>query len=403
MSFSAVLAPIVLVLLGFLGPTKSPPVFTLHTASSPPRQGQLLRLEETWSLVLGEGKSARVTSDDFVSLRRTNVSLPPPPAGPHVIFANGDRLPGHAVRLMEERLLFTTPLSQPGEMALPLAALAVLWIADPADVDQPDQLRRRLIVERRSRDLVWLRNGDQLQGNLVGLDQNEVRLETGDKEVRIERDKVAVLALNNELARTLRPSGSYGFLVLEDGTRLGLLSAQADDQTLQGKTLFSAAVQVPLTRLVALDLRQGKAVYLSDLKPTSYQDTPFLPGLRFTYSNDASVVGHDLRLGGSTYVKGLGMHSPSRITYALNGAYRWFEAGVGLDDRSGQKGSARIQVLVDGKAADLGWDQELTVRHGAQPIRIPVAGAKELTLIVETGRFPFVQGHVTWADARLIR
>jgi hypothetical protein len=157
-----------------------------------------------------------------------------------------------------------------------------------------------------------------------------------------------------------------------------------------------------LSQIVALDLRQGCAVYLSDLKPGRYEHTSYL-GVRWPYVLDGSVAGNELRLGGSTYDKGIGMHSQSRLTFDLGGGYQWFEAWVGLDDRTGRKGSVQVQVLVDGKSQNLGAANELTGQDTPLPIRVSVAGARQLTLVVLFGRNGDVQDHVDWADAQLIR
>src|SRR5207244_5431509 len=116
-----------------------------------------------------------------------------------------------------------------------------------------------------------------------------------------------------------------------------------------------------------------------------------------------SVAGYDLRLAGSTYDKGIGLHSESRLTYALNRNYQWFESLVGLDDQTGRRGSVLIEVLVDGKPQALGNAEELTRPGGPRPIRVNVAGGKDLTLVVKFGRFGDVEDHVDWADARLIK
>ncbi len=99
------------------------------------------------------------------------------------------------------------------------------------------------------------------------------------------------------------------------------------------------------------------------------------------------------------------MHTASRISYPLAGKYRRFEAVVGLDDRDGRDGVVRVQVLVDGKPRDFGWDKDLTARDGPRTVRIDVKGAKELTLVVERGAGGLAerQGCVNWADARLVR
>jgi hypothetical protein len=91
------------------------------------------------------------------------------------------------------------------------------------------------------------------------------------------------------------------------------------------------------------------------------------------------------------------------VTYALDGNFQRFESLVGLNEPAGKKGAVRIQVLVDGRA-QLGDSQtELTPATGAVPIRMSVAKARELTLVVEFGRHADVGDHVDWADARLIK
>jgi hypothetical protein len=97
------------------------------------------------------------------------------------------------------------------------------------------------------------------------------------------------------------------------------------------------------------------------------------------------------------------MHSESRITYALDGAYRRFEGVVGVDASADRRAEVRISVLVDGKPRAWGWDKTLTTRTGPKEVRVDIGGARELTLVVEHGQVPFVQGRVGWGDARLVK
>jgi len=154
--------------------------------------------------------------------------------------------------------------------------------------------------------------------------------------------------------------------------------------------------------VVALYVQGGPAVYLSELKAKKFEQTPYL-GRVWPYVLDGSVDRRDLRLGGNTFDRGLGMHTASRLTYDLGGRYRRFEAIVGLDDKSGRDGSAHVRVLVDGKPKEIGPDRELTGRGEPLTVRVDVTGAKELTLVADFGDRGGVQGHVNWADARLIK
>jgi hypothetical protein len=372
-----------------------PPAFTLDTASGKPLAGPLRELGAGWSVRLGD---ARADGADVVALRRDGALLPPRPVGEHVVFANGDRLPGAVEALDGERVRFRLGKQA---LSLPLSALSVLWLAAP-DGAEPDRLLRRLAAEARTRDTVLLRNGDSVEGVVTGLDARGLRLEVNRKELTVERGKIAAVALNTELTTPLTPKGAYGRLVLRDGGRLSLASAAcADGRTLTGETLFKAAVSFPVEDVVALYVQGGPAVYLSELKAKSFEYVPYL-GAAWPYVLDGSVDRRDLRLGGNTFDRGVGMHTESRLTYDLAGGYRRFEALVGLDNKTGKGGSARVRVLVDGRSQDIG-NGPLTLRSGPVSVRVDVTGAKELTLVAEFGERGGVQGHVNWADARLIK
>jgi hypothetical protein len=380
-----------------------PPVFVVHSASGNPIKGSLKQIDEKWTAIVGDAR-ARVEGGELISLRRADVPLPASPPGPQVIFTNGDRLPGTVGKLTGTRLAFTSSVAG-DELALPLTALSVLWLDNPADATYPERLRRRLLSERRTRDLLWLKNGDQLQGSLLRLDAQTAVIEVESNEVKVDRAKIAVVALSNDVPPSLKPPTNYGLLVLTNGGRISVASVQADAKTLTAKTLVGATLKAPLDQVAALDIFQGRAVYLSDLKPKAYQYVPFLDAKEpsFSWTADQSVAGDDLKLGASTFVKGLGMHSESRISYALDGAYRRFEAVVGLDGTGDRRAEVRIQVLVDGKPCPWGWDKALTVQTGPKDVRVDIAGARELTLVVEHGQVPFVQGRVGWGDARLVK
>jgi hypothetical protein len=377
----------------------------VQTGRGEAASGPLLELGAQWCARLGGTPGVQTEADDLIELRRVGRALPPLPAGEQLLFVNGDRIPGRVVRLVGERVVFRPLLAgkpEEKDVAVPLSALAVIWLETPdSAAGAGEVLRRRLVSQKQTRDVVLLRNGDAIEGVLNAFDDKEVQIEVEKKVVEVRRDRVAVIALNTALAATLRPKGPYARLVLAGGARLSLATAACDGQTLTGTTLFQSAIRIPLREVAALYLFQGKAVYLSDLRPARQEHASYLPtALPGRVVVDGSSEERDLRLRGSTYDRGLGVQSDSRLTYELAGGYRRFEALVGLDDHAGVRGSVRVRVLVDGKAS---FDKELTARSSPLPVRVEVAGAKELTLVVEAGKGGNVHDFVNWVDTRLIR
>jgi NPCBM/NEW2 domain len=383
-------------------------LFELETAEGSLHKGPLVELREDGSLVLGGRPPLRVPGVEVIALRRLGSRLPPWPSNECVILTSQDVLAGSAAQLQGDQLVLRAELSnRPAEgeqdMLLNMPIISVIWLGAPADGEQTELLQRRLLTEQRRHDVLWLRNGDRLEGLFAGVDGKTVSFKTEQaKPTQIHRGRVAAIALSTELALRPRARSTYTHVVLANGSRISLATVRLEASDLVGKTLAGTNLRIPLAQLVVLEARGGRSMYLSDLKPGRFEEIPYFD-TRWGYRNDASVAGRGLRLGGNHYDRGIGMHSAGRLTYELGGHYQRFESWVGLDERSGRQGNVTVQVLVDGKVQNLGWNGELDGRDPPKRVNVSVAGARELTLVVGFGLRGDVQDHVDWVEARLIR
>jgi hypothetical protein len=107
-----------------------------------------------------------------------------------------------------------------------------------------------------------------------------------------------------------------------------------------------------------------------------------------------------LRAGGRSYVKGIGMHSASRLTYRLDGKHRRFEAEVAIDDETDGRGSVVFRVFVDDREAY----KSPVIRGGMPPapISVDIRGGKRLSLIVDFAERGDELDHADWLNARLV-
>ena len=98
-----------------------------------------------------------------------------------------------------------------------------------------------------------------------------------------------------------------------------------EGDVVRGKPLFGGTVRVPLDEVLALDVYQGKAAYLSDRKPDRADESGFL-GPAWPWAADRTVRGEPLEVltpnGAETFDKGLGTHPRTVLGYALGGKYR---------------------------------------------------------------------------------
>jgi hypothetical protein len=402
------LTPCVLVVALVLAETTGQPTFTIHTSTAGPRTGHIDALAADGKLSLG---TSTIAAGTLVSLRRMDVPMPPGPSEPHLLLANGDRVPGKIDRIDGETVRFLPAwqgdVPKEARLLIPLSAIAVLWY-EPGALAGLDPLDRAWLTETRTRDVVLLRNGDKITGTLTGgsADGRQLWLEAN----KIDVQRVAAVAGNTALLRRPKLKAAYARVVLRNGGRVSLTSATADELAVVGKPWFGGQVRIPWAEVVAYDVLLGPATYLHELTPTQYEQRPFsasqLPP--WPLGKATSVGGRPLRLrtplGSSTFDHGIGLHSFARVTYALDGAYSTFEATVGLHDHAdaGHRGNVRVQVLVD-QPPRPGADAVLTLANGPLLVRIDVKQAKTLTLLVDYGTGGDVQDHVDWGDARLIR
>jgi hypothetical protein len=369
------------------------PSFVVHSTRAELPAGPLVRLAADGTVRVGDGSA--VPGNEVVALRRQGLA---PPIFPHeqqyAQFVNGDRLPGTLVGIQGDKARFLADLGGPQEIAIPVSALAAIWLTEST--------RPRSLAEKRPQDLAQLSNGDTVAGTVIAWPKDgPLKLEAAGREVAVPRERVQALLFSTELARGRKPRTPYRLLVLINGARLSVRTAELVGEEIRATTLTGATLRIPKQALAAVNVFNGPAVYLSDLTPRRYEHTPYL-GARWPLTNDQSVGGGDLRIGGGSYDKGIGLHSRSRVTYAIPAAAVRFEAVVGLDEVAGRSGNVQIQVFVDGKQL-LDAPAELSAGDPPKTLRLPLpANAKELTVLVDFGRGGDVQDHVDWADARII-
>jgi hypothetical protein len=169
-----------------------------------------------------------------------------------------------------------------------------------------------------------------------------------------------------------------------------------------GKTQLGTPLELPLESVLSLEARQGPATLLAELTPSRYEPRPYL-GVSWPLVKNAAITGHPLRLSNGAYEKGLGMHAPCRVAYALKGGYQRFDCQIGFDETIARRGRARLAIELDGKRIELNGGKELTSRDPPLSVQQDVRDVQEMVLIVDVGSFGDVQAHVNWAGARLIK
>lgn len=140
--------------------------------------------------------------------------------------------------------------------------------------------------------------------------------------------------------------------------------------------------------------RLDRPVYLSDREPQ------YVHQQWGTLRRNRSVDGNQLSVNGFIYAKGLGTHAYSSIKYQLDGHYRFLEGAVGLDSEQNRGNKIEFFIYADKRQIFRsgilqGW---IKPRY----FYLPIAGVKEIDLVVGDGGDGINCDHADWLGIKII-
>ncbi len=355
--------------------------------------------EPAWKLRFTDGAAEREIAVADLVLWGAFVE---PAHGIQIVLAGGGLIETDTARIENDELHGESPAF--GKLNLPLTSIAAILLRPPHESIKRDFLLARVASPGGQTDRALLDNGDELTGTINRLQDDVLQLQTETGKLDVEVARVAALIFNPTLLDKPAASGLRVLVGLRDGSHLTAIALVADGKTARLKLAGGVELRAATDAIVALQPLGGRATYLSDLKPASYRHIPYLQ-LTWPFAADRSVQGARLRAGGKLYAKGLGMHSPARITFDLDRPYRRFESEAAIDAEAGTRGSVVFRVFTDDGSGT--WQQRAAsdvVRGGqsAVPISVELEGARRFSLLVDFADRGDEQDHADWLNARLV-
>ena len=349
---------------------------------------QLLRGEEKTTIELDR----LVRMGDFVEPKR----------GPIWLFSDGGLLVAELTELDKDILRGESELF--GKTSLNVSSLAGILVRPPGDRVKRDALIASLLTPQRESDRIVLDNGDELTGIVDAITDRSIAVVNAGSHIDVELARVAAISFSGEQAAITKPGSRYLMLGFVDGSRLMTESFSADLKVLEF-TSNGAHLKSRASSLVALQCFGEPLTFLSDLEELSFKHVPYLQ-LAWPLKKDANVVGRPLRVSGKRYLKGLGMHTASRVTYKLAQPCREFQAELAIDDSAGGRGSAVCSIFVDDGSGK--WQPKYTspiIRGGnlPVPVHLDLTGVKAISLLTDFADRGDELDHVDWLNARLVR
>lgn len=393
------------------------PLFSLRTIDGEQALGRVIRLTREEITLFSNvdpstvGRETVISLDDVISLERIIIDVDDPQAieqidpvlrrAPRLWLSNGDRF---AIELIgiDEAFLTARVLSLTEAPTWKIPLELVRGYAD--SMRSP---RARDFAGRPgggvgpTADVISLKNGDRITGEMQGFANGEFTFETAASEVDVPINGIEAFAMNPELMEIPDVEGERALIVLTDGSFLTVRRLKTADGQWTAETTYGQAVTLPAEDLKNIMFLGRRVVMLSDLEPAAYEFTPFF-SRKWDYQRDASVSGGPLIIADREYVKGIGLHSQSRLTYALGRRFSSFRAAAGIDETADERGQAWLNILVDGQPRI----ERLLLTGSDAAKSIAIDGLEQsdmLTIFVEFGPFGNVRDHVDLVDAVLIR
>ena len=345
-----------------------------------------------------------------------------------LLLRSGDELVGIPVAPArgegtEDTLTFAT---RSQKLTLALESIRGFVVERRGGLPRPDQAaalrQRRLREEVRSAatedDEVRLVEGAAIRGLISEITGTDVAVDSetlGDLRIPFDKiDAVIVAAIEDEENERATTTSTADLRVeLVDGSRLLLGGGTLTGGVYRTKHSLLDDLEVSFSQVREIGFLNGRARYLSDLKPQRSDERPGTLTISLPHQRDLNVLGEPMRMKGEQYSKGLGVHSYSLLEFDLDGEYRSFRASVGLDEsarpidpRAARKdvGSVVFRVYADGKKL---FEKAMTWRDDPADVDVSVADAKLLRLEVDYGGGDGLAvsslDRANWANAMVIR
>ncbi|MBC8290853.1 MAG: NPCBM/NEW2 domain-containing protein [Planctomycetes bacterium] len=353
----------------------------------------------------GESTKTTIALSRLIHLKqqpRDRWKILPPVGRPWVFLATGDRLCIEPSTIDDSELTAQwSRFEALPPLKIPLEACRGIAFTFPSDAVKQGLIVSSVTGRTDKSDLIVLRNGDRLQGELSGLTEGVAEIETSLGSVKPKARLIERLVFNPELVFAEKPDGPVTTVLLSDGSVLKLKEATATGLALNGTMLAGTKVVLPLEEIHELTVSGGEAVPLASVSSYSKTVASF-PDTKRPPRAGSNVLGGFLSLRGRPALTGLGVAGGTTLSWELDGSWKSFQATCGVDDAARGRGSVIFEVRLDDKSV---WhSEELTGE--SQPVPVPpvdLAGAKTLTLRVEYAQQGNVLDYADWTDAVLIR
>lgn len=387
-----------------------PPV-EVSTFSGQEHKGELTALASGQMTLMEEGAEKKLALSDVLELRFESKEESSDPQSHEILLTDGTRL--IAQKLTSTSKALTLEHAALGTLEIPMDYVGSIRLAPSANAVA--DAWTALTARRENADLLVIRKGellDHLKGGVGPITPESLQFFLGGNQTDVPRSEklYGVVYGNREVPKEI--AISRAILANKDAVELKALSF--DGNAFQGELLSGTKVTLPIDKLATLDFSLGKVQFLSDLKPRRKKiELPFyfanepISAIDQEYYDvklNKTFSGKPLALGKTTYGRGLCIHSTTELDYRLSKEMRRFQAMMGIDNYTAQKGLGDVKVTMKGDGKVL---LETLVKAGDEPQKVDLDVSNVVVFEIIVGRAredDLGEGdHLDLADAKFIK
>lgn len=387
-----------------------PPV-EVSTFSGQEHKGELTALSDGKMTITFDGAEQKLALSDVLELRLGGKEESVDPASHEILLTDGSRL--NAQKVTSTTKALTLEHAALGTLEIPLEFVGSIRLAPSANAVA--EAWTELTGRRENADMLVIRKGDlldHLKGGVGPFTESSLDFLLGGKVNPVTRSEklYGVVYGNREVPKETAISRA----ILGNKDSLELKSLSFDGQAFQGELLSGTKVTLPIDKLATLDFSLGKVQFLSDLKPRRKKiELPFyfanepiseIDQEYYDVKINKTFSGKPLQLGKITYGRGLCIHSTTELDYRLSKEMRRFQAMMGIDTYTAQKGLGDVKVTMKGDGKVL---LETVVKAGDEPQKVDLDVTNVVVFEIIVGRAreeDLGEGdHLDLADAKFIK
>jgi len=339
---------------------------------------------------VGGDVASSIPYDQFLQLERATHSRVG--TGRFVLhLAGGTRILGEPTGYQDEQVIWNSPAVGELKVGLKEAKALVRSGKSPENIEQ-----------ERTEDVVQMSNGDTAKGIISDISGTKVKINSNGSDLELAMDNIDWIYFAAAGKPKQQTERSFRVRLL-DGSVLAATAVAFKGEELTFSLGANDQRKVPIASVDGIEQLNGPVSWLSSRIPEQVVQVPYYGSSAWPTRMDQTVGGRPIQFGNQIFSRGIGVHSYSRIDYALDGQYEAFRTqfAIATDERR-QYADVTVRIKVDGKLVHEKQNLRADVLAPMVVVDLPKT-SKMLTLEVDYGAANDTQDRFNWIEPALLR